>query len=97
MQGSDLGEGKKQAPILSSLQLLKHFLSLYSTGSQSKHVKVSRQLFRAQTHFLAVFMWNSLSTMGSHEEVPPQDMSQDPAEPVGLREREDWDGGPLES
>lgn len=35
--------------------------------------------------------------MGSHEEVPPQDMSQDPAEPVGLWEREDWDGGPLES
>lgn len=27
--------------------------------------------------------------MGSREEVPPQDMSQDQAEPVGLRERED--------
>lgn len=80
VQGSDLGEGKKQAPILSSLQLLKHFLSLYSTGSQSKHVKVSRQ------RIFLLYLCGTLSTMGSREEVPPQDMSQDPAEPVGLWE-----------
>lgn len=34
--------------------------------------------------------------MGSREEVPPQDMSQDPAEP-GSAGSEDWDGGPLKS
>ena len=29
-------------------------------NKKSKHVKISRQIFRTQTHFIAVFIWNSL-------------------------------------